>query len=80
MQKNTSVSLGVHFEQFIAQQIADGRFGSASEAIRAGLRLLEERETRLAALRQALKEGEKSGRAEYSLEGLLAELDNDSPH
>jgi antitoxin ParD1/3/4 len=80
MQKNTSVSLGVHFEQFIAQQIADGRFGSASEAIRAGLRLLEERETRLAALRQALKEGEESGPAEYSLEGLLAELDNDSPH
>jgi antitoxin ParD1/3/4 len=80
MQKNTSVSLGTHFEQFIAQQIADGRFGSASEAIRAGLRLLEERETRLAALRQALKEGEESGRAEYSLSGLLADLDNESAH
>jgi antitoxin ParD1/3/4 len=80
MQKNTSVSLGAHFEQFISQQIAEGRFGSASEAIRAGLRLLEERETRLAALRQALKEGEESGRAEYSLAGLLADLDNESAH
>ena len=80
MQKNTSVSLGAHFEQFIAQQIAAGRFGSASEAIRAGLRLLEERENRLTLLRRALKEGEESGRAEYSLAGLLADLDNESAH
>jgi antitoxin ParD1/3/4 len=80
MQKNTSVSLGSHFEQFISQQIEQGRFGSASEAIRAGLRLLEERETRLQALRQALKEGEESGRVDYSLKGLLAELDNESAH
>jgi antitoxin ParD1/3/4 len=80
MQKNTSVTLGAHFEQFIAQQIAEGRFGSASEAIRAGLRLLEEHEIRLEALKQALKEGEESGRAEYSLKGLLADLDNENAH
>ena len=80
MQKNTSVSLGSHFEQFISQQIEQGGVGSASEAIRAGLRLLEERETRLEALQQALKEGEESGRADYSLKGLLAELDNESAH
>jgi antitoxin ParD1/3/4 len=75
MQKNTSVTLGKHFEEFIASQIDSGRFTSASEAIRAGLRLLEEREIRLAALQQALTEGENSGFADYSLPGLLAELD-----
>ena len=77
MHKNTSVTLGAHFDHFIAQQITEGRFGSVSEAIRAGLRLLEERETKLATLRQALKEGEDSGKADYSLQGLLDELDGD---
>jgi antitoxin ParD1/3/4 len=78
MQKNTSVSLGPHFEKFISQQVAQGRFGSASEAIRAGLRLLEERETKLSLLRRALIEGEESGTAEYSLKGLIDELDGES--
>jgi antitoxin ParD1/3/4 len=78
MQKNTSVTLGEHFETFIANQVNNGRFSSASEAIRAGLRLLEERELKLMALRQALQDGEKSGIAEYSLQGLLAELDEET--
>lgn len=78
MQKNTSVTLGAHFEQFLAQQIAQGRYGSASEAIRAGLRLLEEHEAKLSALRQALKDGEESGRADYSLQGLIDELDRET--
>jgi antitoxin ParD1/3/4 len=80
MQKNTSVTLGAHFEQFIAEQIAQGRYGSASEVIRAGLRLLEEREAKLNALRQALREGEESGRADYSLQELIAELDGEGGH
>jgi antitoxin ParD1/3/4 len=80
MQKNTSVTLGPHFEQFIAEQIAQGRYSSASEAIRAGLRLLEEREAKLTALRQALREGEESGRADYSLQELIAELDGEGSH
>lgn len=60
-------------------QVTEGRYGSANEAVRAGLRLLEERETKLAALRQALNEGEESGRADYSLKGVLDELDGDTP-
>lgn len=77
MQRNTSVTLGEHFEAFIASQIDSGRFSSASEAIRAGLRLLEEHELKLTALRRALAEGENSGFIEYSLQGLLEELDKE---
>jgi antitoxin ParD1/3/4 len=77
MKKNTSVTIGKHYEKFIAQQVDQGHFGSASEAIRAGLRLLEERETKLALLRRALVEGEESGTAEYSLKGLINELDGE---
>lgn len=80
MQKNTSVTIGPHYEKFIAKQIEVGRYSSASEAIRAGLRLLEERELKLIALRQALKEGEESGFADYSLNGLIEELDSESPN
>ena len=61
MQKNTSFALGEHFSTFIEEQIADGRYGNASEVVRAGLRLLEEREAKLKALREALIEGEQSG-------------------
>jgi antitoxin ParD1/3/4 len=78
MQKNTSVTLGKHFNEFIALKIQEGRFSSASEAVRAGLRLLEEREIRIAALRQALKEGEDSGFVDYSMSDLIEELDRES--
>jgi len=78
VQKNTSVTLGEHFEKFLANQIETGRYGSASEAIRAGLRLLEERETKLEALRRALIEGERSGTSDYSLQGILDELESEN--
>lgn len=77
MSKNTSVTLGAHYEKFISQQVVQGRFGSASEAIRAGLRLLEEREAKLSLLHRALIEGEQSGTADYSLQGLLSDLDDE---
>ncbi len=77
MQKNTSITLGKHFDSFISNQIQSGRYASASETVRAGLRLLEEREIKLGALRRALDEGENSGIAEYSLSGLIEELDKE---
>lgn len=78
MAKNTSVSLGEHFEGFIAHQIESGRYGSASEVVRAGLRLLEDTESKTNALRRALMEGEQSGIADYSYESFIAELDDPS--
>lgn len=63
MSKNTSIILGDHFEGFITTQIEAGRYGNASEIMRAGLRLLEEHEGKVESLRQALIEGEKSGNA-----------------
>lgn len=61
MAKNTSFILGDHFDAFVASQVAEGRYQNATDVIRSGLRLLEERETRLRALRNALIEGEQSG-------------------
>lgn len=61
MSKNTSFSLGDHFADFVESQVARGRYGSASEVVRAGLRLLEDQEAQLAALRAALVDGETSG-------------------
>ena len=79
MSKSTSIILGNHFDEFVSKQVKSGRFGSASELIREGLRLVEERELKLDALRAALIEGEQSGIAEnYSIENIITELDKES--
>ncbi len=64
MSKNTSIVLGEHFQKFVHEQVTQGRYGSASEVIRASLRLLEEHDTKLNALRNAIQEGIESGPAE----------------
>lgn len=61
MAHNTSISLGDPFAAFIEAQVATGRYGSASDVVRAGLRLLEEHEARVKALQDALIVGEESG-------------------
>lgn len=61
MAKNTSMLLGNHFEQFIEEQIASGRFSSASEVVRTALRLMEAEELKKKELNKALAIGEKSG-------------------
>ena len=58
MAKNTSVTLGDHYTNFITTKIKEGRFECMSEAVRAGLRLLEEQETKLENLRRILVRGE----------------------
>jgi antitoxin ParD1/3/4 len=61
MARNTSVSLGDHFSGFIEEKVREGRYGSASDVIRAGLRLLEEEEAKLARLKELIAAGEASG-------------------
>lgn len=77
MAKNTSITLGDHFDKFITNQIDSGRFGSASEVVRAALRLLEDSEIKLQALRGMLDEGEQSGIADYSYSSFIEELDGE---
>lgn len=61
MPKNTSVTLGKHFEQIIEKTIKSGRYSSASEVIRAGLRMIDEQEQKIKLLREAIEAGERSG-------------------
>lgn len=60
MPRNTSVTLGEHFDKFVVEKIKEGRFQSVSEVVRAGLRKLEEDEAKLQALRLKLQAGEDS--------------------
>jgi antitoxin ParD1/3/4 len=77
MPKNTSMTLGEHFDGFLAHKIDEGRFSSASEVVRAALRMFEDNEQKIMTLRNLLEEGERSGTAEYSYESLMNELDEE---
>lgn len=75
MSRNTSISLGDYFEEFVQSRLSTGRFKNASEVIRAGLRLLEEDENRIIALRNSINEGIESGIADnFNPETHLKEL------
>lgn len=64
MSKNTSISLGDYFDDFVKNSVSQGRFKNASEVIRAGLRLLEEEENKALTLKKAIQEGIDSGIAD----------------
>ncbi len=75
MGKNTSISLGSHFENFINSSVASGKYSSASEVVRSALRLLESEEKKLIELRDALIEGENSPMVEnFNADKHLADL------
>lgn len=77
MARNTSVTLGSHFDAFVSDKIAQGRFQSISEVVRAGLRKLEEDESKLQALKEKLQAGENSPSVEnFDSNEFLSNLHN----
>lgn len=75
MSKNTSITLGTYFDQFIQGILKEGRYKNASEVVRAGLRLLEEEERKIINLRNAIEEGVSSGiNEDFNPEKHLQEL------
>lgn len=75
MARNTSVTLGQHFDEFVLEKITEGRFQTVSEVVRAGLRKLEQDEIKLQALREKLQAGEDSSIIEnFNGKQLLADL------
>ncbi|MFZ1750691.1 MAG: type II toxin-antitoxin system ParD family antitoxin [Saprospiraceae bacterium] len=65
MSRNTSIILGDHFDEFIKSEVESGRYSSASEVIRSGLRLIEDESKKIKLINEALVVGEKSGESEY---------------
>jgi len=77
MTKTTSIVLGDHLSDFVDRKVSTGRYGSASEVVRAGLRILEEHEAKQQALQQAITAGLNSGVVEgFDMEEIQQELDN----
>ena len=79
----TSLSLGEHWEVFIKNEISSGRYGSASEVVRDALRSMEERKSKLEALRAHLAHGAQQAKAgdfvdDFSMDALISDLDNEA--
>ena len=79
----TSLSLGEHWENYIKNEISSGRYGSASEVVREALRAMEERKTKLEALRAHLAQGAAQATAgnfidNFSMDSLINDLDNEA--
>ena len=79
----TSLSLGEHWEVFIKNEISSGRYGSASEVVRDALRTMEERKSKLEALRTHLAQGAQQAEAgefidAFSMDSLISDLDNEA--
>jgi len=78
MSKNTSISLGNYFDQFVSSQVSAGRYKNVSEVIRAGLRLLENEENKAISLKNAIQEGLDSPRVEnFDFDEHLDKLKSD---
>jgi antitoxin ParD1/3/4 len=78
----TSLSLGEHWEVFIKNEVSSGRYGSASEVVRDALRAMEERKSKLEALRTHLAQGAEQARAgefvdNFSMHALIGDLDSE---
>ena len=76
--KTTTIVLGSHLDAFVQDSVASGRYNNVSEVVRAGVRLLEEREKALRQLDEALQEGEMSGYRAISREELIKEIEDEA--
>lgn len=79
----TSLSLGKHWEVYIKNEVSSGRYGSASEVVRDALRTMEERKTKLEALRSHLAQGAEQATAgtfidDFSMDSLISDLDSEA--
>ena len=73
--KNTSISLGNYFDNFVSSQVTVGRYKNVSEVVRAGLRLLEDEESKVIALKNAIQKGLESPRVEnFDFDAYLTKL------
>ena len=72
MPRTTSITIGDKLDAFVSRLIDDGRYGSTSEVVRSALRLLEQKEAQLEALKRAVLAGEESGESSLSLREIAA--------